>query len=115
MASLLAERSPIVIDVALASWGKSLPGAIGLQGTGYGSEFSSAVQERFQRKVVELTKGDLTASVIALCANAERLTAYNLAVRLVEVGHTNVYWYRGGLEGWRASNLPCHDLTLQEW
>ena len=73
-----------------------------------GSEFSSAVQERFQRKVVELTKGDLTASVIALCANAERLTAYNLAVRLVEVGHTNVYWYRGGLKA--GEQAICHAM-----
>ena len=41
---LVQESSPVLIDVALGSWGKSLPGAVGLQGTGHGAEFSERVQ-----------------------------------------------------------------------
>ena len=44
---LIQECSPVLIDVALGSWGKSLPGAVGLQGTGHGTEFSERVQDRF--------------------------------------------------------------------
>jgi hypothetical protein len=47
--------------------------------------------------------------------NAERFTSYNLALRLVSLGCTAVYWYRGGVEAWQASDLPTHDLTLHEW
>jgi hypothetical protein len=112
---MLAERSPVLIDVALSSWGKSLPGAIGLQGTGYGSEFSEGVQDRFKRKIVELTNGNLTVPIVAFCVNSERLTGCNLALRLVSLGCTTVYWYRGGVEAWQANHLPVHDLTLQEW
>ena len=115
LVAMLAERSPVLIDVALGSWGKSLPGAIGLQGTGYGSEFSQRVQDRFKRKIVELTNGNLTVPIVAFCVNSERLTACNLALRLVSLGCTTVYWYRGGVEAWQANHLPVHDLTLQEW
>jgi adenylate cyclase len=115
LAAMIQERSPIFIDVALGSWGKSLPGAIGLQGTGYGSEFSQAAQDRFKRKITELTNGDLAVPIVAFCVNAERFTSYNLALRLVSLGCTAVYWYRGGVEAWQASDLPTHDLTLHEW
>jgi rhodanese-related sulfurtransferase len=115
LVAMLAERSPVLIDVALGSWGKSLPGAIGLQGTGYGSEFSEGVQDRFRRKIVEITNGNLTVPIVVFCVNSERLTACNLALRLVSLGCTTVYWSRGGVEAWQANHLPVHDLTLQEW
>jgi rhodanese-related sulfurtransferase len=115
LVALLGERSPVLIDVALGSWGKSLPGAIGLQGIGHSSEFSPGVQDRFRRKIVELTNGSFTVPIVAFCVNSERLTAYNLALRLVSLGCTTVYWYRGGVEAWQANHLPVHDLTLQEW
>jgi adenylate cyclase len=115
LVTLLEERSPVLIDVALGSWGKSLPGAIGLQGAGYGFEFSQTVQNRFRRKIIELTNGDHAAPIVAFCVNSDRLTAYNLALRLAWLGCTSVYWYRGGVEAWQSHHLPGHDLTLQEW
>lgn len=115
LVTLLGQRSPILIDVALCSWGKSIFGAIGLQGAGYGFAFSPTVQDRFARKITELTNGDLSTPIVSFCVNSERLTGYNLAKRLVSFGCTNVYWYRGGVEAWQANNLPVHDLALQEW
>jgi TolB-like protein/tetratricopeptide (TPR) repeat protein len=115
LVDLLAERRPILIDVALGSWGRSLPGAIGLQGTGYGVEFSERVQERFNRVIIDRTRGDLAVPIVALCANSERFTAYNLALRLVALGCTKVYWYRGGFEAWQAKQLPACNLMLREW
>jgi tetratricopeptide (TPR) repeat protein len=112
---LLEERSATLIDVALGSWGRSIPGAIGLQGTGHGGAFSENVQDRFRRKIVDLTKGDLSAPIVAFCVNSERFTAYNLALRLVAIGCTNVYWYRGGVEAWQERELPTDDLSLEDW
>jgi rhodanese-related sulfurtransferase len=73
------------------------------------------VQDRFGRKITELTNGDFSTPIVSFCVNSERLTGYNLAKRLVSLGCTNVYWYRGGVEAWQANNLPVHDLALQEW
>jgi hypothetical protein len=115
LVTLLQERSPILIDVALGSWGKSLPTAIGLQGTGYGCDFSPTVRDRFKHKIIELTNGDLSAPIVSFCINSERLTGYNLAQRLVSLGCTNVHWYRGGVEAWQANGLPLNDPMLHEW
>ena len=115
LADLLSRQKPILIDVALDSWGRSIPGAIGLQGTGHGAIFSDGLQARFDRKISDLTNDDRTAPIVAFCVNSERFTGYNLALRLVALGYTQVYWYRGGVEAWQVNGLPESDLVLQDW
>jgi PQQ-dependent catabolism-associated CXXCW motif protein len=115
LVSLISRLKPILIDVALDSWGRSIPGAVGLQGTGHGANFSDRVQTRFNRKIRDLTSGDLTKPIVVFCVNSERFTGYNLALRLVALGYTDVYWYRGGVEAWQTNNLSESDLTLENW
>ena len=115
LVSLLSRLKPIIIDVALDSWGRSIPDAVGLQGTGHGASFSEKVQDRFNRRMHVLTKGDLSAPIVALCVNSERFTGYNLALRLVALGYRQVYWYRGGVEAWQVNGLPESDLVLHDW
>jgi PQQ-dependent catabolism-associated CXXCW motif protein len=115
LAELVRREAPILIDVALETWGWSLPGAIGLQGTGCGNEFSEPRQRRFENKMEELTRGKRAAPIVVFCTNAERFTAYNLALRLVALGYTNVHWYRGGREGWTLSGRPEAELSIQDW
>ena len=115
LVSLLSRLKPIIIDVALDSWGRSIPDAVGLQGTGHGASFSEKVQDRFSRKMQTLTNGDLSAPIAVFCVNSERFTGYNLALRLVALGYTQVYWYRGGVEAWQVNDLPEGDLVLHDW
>jgi adenylate cyclase len=115
LAELLNQHHPILLDAAFESWGWSIPGAIGLQGTGHGAAFSDTLQKGFKAKVQELTGGDFSVPIVAFCVNAERFTSYNLALRLVGLGYRNVYWYRGGREAWTLNNLPEAELTVQEW
>jgi hypothetical protein len=115
LVDLLTRQKPILIDVALDSWGRSLPGAVGLQGTGHGARFSDGLQTRFSRKMHELTKGELSAPIVVFCVNSERFTGYNLALRLVSLGCTNVHWYRGRVEAWQVNELPQDELVLHNW
>ena len=115
LTDLLRNGQPVLIDVALESWGWSLPGAIGLQGTGHGSEFSEAWQHRLRTKMHELSRGDPSAPIVTFCTNAERFTGYNLALRLVALGYSNVFWYRGGREAWMVSGHPESELSLHDW
>jgi TolB-like protein len=115
LASLLEKLKPLLIDVALDSWGKSIPGAIGLQGTGHGAIFSDDLQARFDRKISVLTNGDRMAPIVAFCVNSDRFSGYNLALRLVALGYSQVYWYRGGVEAWEVNDMPESDLVLQDW
>jgi adenylate cyclase len=115
LVSLIPERKPILIDVALDTWGSSIPEAIGLQGTGHGSEFTNTVQSRFDAKISGVTKGDRARPIVVFSVNSERFAGYNLALRLVALGYSQIYWYRGGVEAWEVNGLPESDLILQDW
>jgi adenylate cyclase len=112
---MLSERTPIVIDPLLYSWGRSIPGAAGLKGAGRGGSTFDAVQDRLRKKMQALTKGDLTIPIVAVGWNSERFDGRNLALRLVALGYTNVYWYRGGREAREVNGLPETEVDVQEW
>jgi TolB-like protein/cytochrome c-type biogenesis protein CcmH/NrfG len=112
---LLADRRPIVIDTLLNSWGRSIPGAIGLERAGLGGGTSDRLQDRLRKKMQELTKGDLAASIVAVGFNSERFDGHHLAVRLVALGYTQVYWYRAGREAWEVAGLPETEVDVQDW
>jgi TolB-like protein len=110
----LLERRPLVIDV---SWpyGKSISGAIGLWGAGISGDMSDAYQERLKRKFAELAHANRELPIVTVGWNAERYQGRNLALRLVALGYSNVYWYRGGREAWETADLPETDVAMQEW
>jgi adenylate cyclase len=96
-------------------WGRSLPGATGLKRAGAGGSYSDAAQDRLRRKMQTLTNGDLATPIVAIGFNSERFDGRNLALRLVALGYTNVYWYRGGREAWEVNGLPETTIDVQEW
>ena len=111
----LADVRPLVIDTVSNSWGRSIPGAIGLKFSGLGGSFTDEAQDRLRRKMVELTRGNLNQPVVAVGWNAEHFDGRNLALRLVALGYTNVFWHRGGREAWEVAGLPESELVMQDW
>ncbi len=112
---LLAEAPPLVIDTGSNSWGRSIPGAVGLRFSGLGGSFDDEAQDRLRRKMAELSGGKLDRPVVAVGWNSERFDGRNLALRLAALGYTQVYWYRGGREAWEVAGQPEAELTVQEW
>jgi adenylate cyclase len=112
---LLEEQKPLVVDPLLYSWGRSIPGAIGLQNAGHGGSTSDEMQGRLRKKMQQLTKGDLTRAIVAVGWNSERFDGRNLALRLVALGYTSIYWYRGGREAWEVAGLPETQVDVQDW
>jgi adenylate cyclase len=115
LVALLAERKPLVIDPMTDFWGQSIPGAVGLKHAGAGGSLSGTGQERLRRKMAALTGGDLSKPIVAVGWNSERFDGRNLALRLVAMGYTNVYWYRGGREAWEVAGLPETELAATDW
>jgi tetratricopeptide (TPR) repeat protein len=112
---LLAEAAPLVVDTVSNSWGRSIPGAVGLRFSGLGGSFADEAQERLRRKMAELTGSDLSRPIAAVGWNSERSDGRNLALRLATLGYTRVSWYRGGREAWEVAELPETELALQDW
>ena len=59
LSRLLAEARPVVIDTVTDSWGRSLPGAVGLRFAGLGGRLADAAQDHLRAKMQQLTAGDL--------------------------------------------------------
>jgi adenylate cyclase len=115
LARFLEEAQPIVIDTMKYSWGRSIPGAIGLQFAGLGGSFTDTAQNRLHGKLRELTAGDSDRPIVAVGWNSERFDGRNLALRLAALGYIQVYWYRGGREAWEVNGLPETALDVQDW
>jgi TolB-like protein/DNA-binding winged helix-turn-helix (wHTH) protein len=115
LVTFLAEARPVVIDTVSYSWGRSIPGAIGLRYSGVGGSYTDVAQERLRSKMRELTGGDLSRPIVAVGWNSERFDGRNLALRLAALGYTRVYWYRGGREAWEVNGLPETELDVQPW
>jgi rhodanese-related sulfurtransferase len=115
LVSLLAEQRPVIIDSMTYFLGASIPGAVGLKEAGAGGSFSGSGQDRLRRKITTLTGGDLYKLIVAVGWNSERFDGRNLALRLVAMGYTKVYWYRGGREAWEVNGLPESALTATDW
>ena len=114
LAILVEQRKPLVLDVSLP-WGRSIPGAVGLWGGGVGGDTSDQYEGRLETKMQQLTHGDRSVPVIAAGWNSERYQGRNLALRLVALGYTNVYWYRGGREAWEVAGLPETEVDVRDW
>ena len=113
LAKLVEQQKPLVLDTI--HWGRSVPDAIGLWGAGIGGSMSDEFQERLRQKMLQLTHGDRNVPVVAMGFNSERFQGRNLALRLLNLGYTEVYWYRGGREAWEVAGLPETELVLQDW
>ena len=110
---LLEDGHPVVL--ALNATGRSLPGAVVLRDTFLAGSLDDDKQRRLQRKMHELTGNDPARPIVVLGWNAERWGPRNLALRLVALGYSQVFWYRGGKEVWEAAGLPETDAAPTEW
>jgi TolB-like protein/tetratricopeptide (TPR) repeat protein len=113
VARLVVQRQVLVLDATRG--GRSIPGAIGLWGAGVGGNTSDEFQTQLGCKIQQLTSGDRNVPLVAMGWNSERYQGRNLALRLVALGYTNVYWYRGGREAWEVAGLPETELVMQDW
>ena len=112
--TMVEQRKTLVLDASVP-WGASVPGAVGLWGSGVGGNVSDEYQGRLGSKMQQLTHGDRNMPMVAMGWSSERYQGRNLALRLVALGYTKVYWYRGGREAWEVAGLPETELTLQDW
>ncbi|MBV8520727.1 MAG: tetratricopeptide repeat protein, partial [Acetobacteraceae bacterium] len=116
LAQMLEAKKPLVIDTMSATWHRSVPGAVGLdlRVSSVGT-FDDATQMRLERKIRELTGGNMGMTIVAMSFNIGYFDGYNLALRLRHAGYSNVYWYRGGREAWEVAGKPEEALRPADW
>ena len=117
--SLLKRPETVIVDVSnaprrpdnLASGApwlpvphQAIPGSLWVPGAGLG-EIPPAVDDFFRKQLAAATNDDASRRVILYCHQTCWLS-WNAAKRAIGYGYRNVYWYRDGIEGWKAAHFP---------
>ena len=106
----LLKSKPLVLTTS--NQNPTVPGAILVNIPNAGS-LDDEWQAALQVLVDKATNGDKQRPIVTFAWSINRWHARNLALRLVALGYTNVYWYRGGWEAWDAHDLPKAPLAVQ--
>jgi rhodanese-related sulfurtransferase len=107
---LQTKPSPLVLTTAIAN--PTIPGAI-LVNLPNSGNLADEWQTALGKLVGEATNGDKQRPIVTFAYSINRWHSRNLALRLIALGYTNVYWYRGGWEAWDAHDLSKAPLVMQ--
>ncbi len=80
---------------------RAIPGSIWMPGVGLG-EIPVSVDDFFRQRLAAATGDHLARPVVVYCHRACWLS-WNAAKRAISYGYRNVYWFRDGVEGWKAA------------
>lgn len=117
--TLLTRPGTIVVDVsnaprrpdnlaAGAPWlplpHQAIPGTLWIPGAGLG-EIPPPLDDFFRQQLATASGNDLSRRLVIYCHQTCWLS-WNAAKRAIAYGYRNVYWYRDGIEGWKAAQFP---------
>ena len=93
--------------------GPRLPGAENAAPASQAGSFNDATQQEFARYLQQVTGGDKAKPMLFYCQNTQCWMSYNAALRAIAMGHTRVYWYRGGIEAWQQAESLAMSMQPQ--
>lgn len=106
LAAETESERPLLVDVASGEAHVTLAGGLWWPGVGRGANFLDTIQGEFATRLEQVTGGKKTRPLAFYCVNSQCWLSYNASLRAVALGYTQVLWYRGGVEAWRAAGLP---------
>lgn len=67
--------------------------------------FDDPIQQQAAGAFQQATGGRKDAPIVLYCQSSYCWMSYNAALRAIAAGYTNVLWYRGGIEAWKAAGM----------
>lgn len=110
------QNGPLVFHVL--GPGNMLPGAQMATPASQAGTFDDQTQREFGQYLQQVTQGDKAKPLVFYCLNTQCWMSYNAALRAINMGFTNVMWYRGGIEAWTqaqqmAGSMQMHGAPAQ--
>ena len=68
--------------------------------------FNDQTQQQFGQYLQQATGGNKQYPLVLYCLSPECWMSYNASLRAINLGYTNVLWYRGGIESWKQAGQP---------
>jgi PQQ-dependent catabolism-associated CXXCW motif protein len=126
LVGLLRQGGAVVVDVSNAPrrpeglapgapWlplpHRAIPGSMWIPGVGLG-EIPVSVDDFFRQRLAAATGDHLARPVVVYC-HKNCWLSWNAAKRAISYGYRNVYWFRDGVEGWKAAGFPTEVIEPQ--
>jgi PQQ-dependent catabolism-associated CXXCW motif protein len=83
---------------------RDIPGSLWLPDVGRGA-LRPELEGFFQHQLEAATSGRKDAEIVLYCL-ADCWMSWNATKRAAGWGYAQLYWYRDGVDGWEAANLP---------
>ncbi|MDR3367672.1 rhodanese-like domain-containing protein [Rhodoferax sp.] len=112
--ALMSSQPPVLIDV-WAGVNDAIPSAVTLLNGGLAYDdpaTDSSYEERFYG-LLKLLSPDPAKPVVFYCMSRDCWLSVNASLRAKKVGYSQVIWYRGGMESWKAANLPLARVIVR--
>jgi PQQ-dependent catabolism-associated CXXCW motif protein len=94
---------------------ETLPGALPASAASQPGNFADQTQQQFGAFLQQRTGGRKDIPLIFYCLSTQCWMSYNAALRAINMGYTNVLWYRGGIEAWKMAGLPTQQGFGQQF
>ena len=85
---------------------QTLPGAVQMVAAHQPGDFNDQLQQQLGPYLQQVTGGNPGVPLVFYCASTECWMSYNAALRAINLGYTQVKWYRGGIAAWQQAGLP---------
>jgi PQQ-dependent catabolism-associated CXXCW motif protein len=83
-----------------------LPGAIPAMILAQPGSFDDPISQQLGQMLEQASGGRKDMPLVFYCLSTHCWMSYNAALRAINLGYTNVLWYRGGIEAWQMAGLP---------
>ncbi|MEZ5892310.1 MAG: rhodanese-like domain-containing protein [Parvularculaceae bacterium] len=80
-----------------------IPGALAAAPASQPGSYNDQTQQQFGGYLHQATNGVKQTPLVFYCLSNQCWMSYNAALRAINMGYTNVLWYRGGIEAWKAA------------
>lgn len=85
---------------------ETIPGALFAVPAHQGGSYQDQVQQQLAAFLEQVSAGNKQMPLVFYCQGTYCWMSYNAALRAINLGYTNVLWYRGGIEAWKQAGLP---------
>jgi PQQ-dependent catabolism-associated CXXCW motif protein len=89
---------------------EKLPNAISAVPAHQAGSFNDRIQKDFGAFLQRVTEGNKETPLVFYCQSSHCWMSYNASLRAINLGYTNVLWYRGGIEAWQMAGLQTQSV-----
>lgn len=90
-----------------------IPGSIPAVPAHQAGTFSDQTQQEFGQFLAKVTEGNKERPLVFYCLSTQCWMSYNASLRAINMGYSNVLWYRGGIEAWKGAGQKVEQARRQ--